>query len=374
MDAMDAILPKNFICAAAPDPPIPMTDLDPDRDAVLVIGQLRLLIKVSSKVMELASPKLKEMVDPRFLDWPLSVDDPPEILLPHDDPWAMLWLCTFIHHQEWPNGPLSTDMVKKIAILCEKYQLAVALRYWSWISLRILINDTCGCRDLGISQWEVMWMARALDDQEAFILSTRHHIWQARRDLRPRPIDENMDPSSVDAMGLSMLPARLWGRIDSTTIRDRVTDSFLDTLDDLKVGLGRSLNTKIDQIIEPHLLPTPCAGQSMLFGQPTVCARSDRVLYFFGELRRLGAWPMRHKLSTERLGWVAQQLRGYRNSMWLGDCTCLAFVNFRDEVNGIIDQVKDQPAHLCLNCITNGFVSVEEGNCRATAKDQCRMT
>ena len=188
--------------ASAPDP-------DPSGDLIFLLGDARRPIRVSSKVMGLASRVFKAMLSSNFLKKPLCVDDPPELPLPEDDPTAMVWFCKAIHHREMTNASLPKVVLKNLAIICDKYDCAVALRPWSAMFLFALQRNLSPMS--GALGWEVMWMSRAFDDQDAFYRNTRSFVWQAPRELRPKCAD----PDGVDAVGLSLLPERLWGKSPS---------------------------------------------------------------------------------------------------------------------------------------------------------------
>jgi len=145
---------------------------------------------------------------PDFLQKGLSVDDPPVIPLPEDDPVAMYWVSTVLHHREWTHGSLPTPIIKGIAILCDKYDCAVALKPWSAMFLLMLQSDLGGL--LGASNWQTIWMSHAFDDHDAFTQSTSSLVWQAAREFRPDPIDL-LFQDEQDSVGLSILPDRLWG-------------------------------------------------------------------------------------------------------------------------------------------------------------------
>jgi hypothetical protein len=187
---------------------ISAADPDPNGDLTFLLGDSQGPIRVSSKVMGLASRVFKAMVNPDFLQKGLSVDDPPVIPLPEDDPVAMYWVCTVLHHREWTHGSLPTPIIKGIAILCDKYDCAVALKPWSAMFLLMLQSDLGGL--LGASNWQTIWMSHAFDDHDAFTQSTSSLVWQAAQQFRPDPIDL-LFQDEQDSVGLSILPDRLWG-------------------------------------------------------------------------------------------------------------------------------------------------------------------
>jgi len=206
---MEAVVPTGGPLLASPHSLVVVSaaDPDPNGDLTLLLGGSRGPIRVSSKVMGLASRVFKAMVNPDFLPKELCVDDPPGIPLPEDDPVAIYWICTVLHHREWTHGSLPTPVIKDVAILCDKYDCAVALKPWSAMFLFMLQSDQSG--SLGVSNWQTVWMSRAFDDHDAFTRSTSSLVWQAARELRPDSIDL-LFHDEQDSVGLSILPDRLW--------------------------------------------------------------------------------------------------------------------------------------------------------------------
>jgi len=87
-------------------------------------GQYRSL-KVSSHILNRASPVFKAMFDPRFTgNVEFSSANPREVCLPEDDCQATAWMCFALHSQYLPEGRIPLDLLKRLAILCDKYDCA----------------------------------------------------------------------------------------------------------------------------------------------------------------------------------------------------------------------------------------------------------
>ena len=126
-------------------------NVDPTRDLLLLVGSEgseQKLIRVSSKVLGLASRVFAIMLGPRFAEGHVLSDQesstaggkptlPLIIALPEDDPEAMSWFCNGIHlRQHLIPSRRFPLLIERIAILCDKYDAALALTPWSelWLS------------------------------------------------------------------------------------------------------------------------------------------------------------------------------------------------------------------------------------------------
>lgn len=182
----------------------PIGDPDPNGDIKLLLGPSRTSLRVSSKVLGLASPVIRAMIDPNFLSKRPSYEDPPEISLPDDDLTAMRWICSTLHfHDVVDDVPLST--LKQIALVCDKYDFSAALRSWSEIWLRRSIPNVAR----GPSTWDFIWLAIAFDDQNTFNFFTRSFVWSTSTNVQ---VDLS-DPNSVDANGTLLIPGNLPGKL-----------------------------------------------------------------------------------------------------------------------------------------------------------------
>jgi len=56
---------------------------------------------------------------------------PCQISLPEDDPEAMAYVCHVLHYRSDVSVDISFSLLKRIAVTCNKYDLARALKGWS---------------------------------------------------------------------------------------------------------------------------------------------------------------------------------------------------------------------------------------------------
>ena len=148
-------------------------DADPGGDLVLTIGSgdSQRSIRASSKVLSLASPVLAAMFSPhRFLEGiALSSSNPPEIVLPEDDPGAVTMFCRLVHFREQRGNQTdpSFNQLINMAVFCDKYDAGLALSPWSELWLQPSGRETS--RDYG----NRLALAYAFDSQEGFWISSR---------------------------------------------------------------------------------------------------------------------------------------------------------------------------------------------------------
>jgi len=106
-------------------------DIVPDGDVILLVGNENVRLRANSQSLRCASKTFGAMFGP---DWRegqgLSKELPAEVALPDDDVGAMRTICCVIHHRNdlAPENP-TTKEVLRIAIVVDKYDLKVALKY-----------------------------------------------------------------------------------------------------------------------------------------------------------------------------------------------------------------------------------------------------
>ena len=115
--------------------PTAITQPDPDGDVMLYVGSedSSKPIRVCAKVLGLASPVFKAMLSPHFADGKGSASAccPRTLTLPEDDPGMMLLICQKLHfHNEQTKTSFDLQSLSKLALLCDKYDLARGLESW----------------------------------------------------------------------------------------------------------------------------------------------------------------------------------------------------------------------------------------------------
>jgi hypothetical protein len=91
-----------------------------------------LQIRIPTKLLAMSSPVFKAMLDGRFAkgQLPFSKENPPSVVLPEDDPDAVLNYCKIIHHAQDAQFPISFGALCNLAVLGGKYACNQALSGW----------------------------------------------------------------------------------------------------------------------------------------------------------------------------------------------------------------------------------------------------
>ncbi len=113
-----------------------MVVLDSNGDVIFVLGtDKNTKLRVSSKVLSIASKPFAAMFSPRFTESSgLSAAAPKEIPLPEDDAKAMTVLCKVIHHKvEDGDEPATTLELLEVVVLADKYDCTKlhSLKLWT---------------------------------------------------------------------------------------------------------------------------------------------------------------------------------------------------------------------------------------------------
>lgn len=153
-------------------------NVDPSGDVMFIVGTSQsdttATIRVSSKLLSLASSVFAALFSPRFTEGIALAEatEVRQISLPDDDPEAMLVVCRTLHFVENAPDDISYSLLEKVAEVCDKYDLGFALRGWS---------------ELALQEWK-----REMDDDEgrcaqllniSFVLGSQETFWLASRNL-----------------------------------------------------------------------------------------------------------------------------------------------------------------------------------------------
>ncbi len=114
-----------------------MIHVDPAGDVILTVGsevhrgQARL--RVSSKVLSLASPAFAAMFSPKWSDSAnkASSSEPQYISLPEDNSSSMEWICRILHFCKDISTNKDIPFLVSVAQLCDKYDLESPIRTWA---------------------------------------------------------------------------------------------------------------------------------------------------------------------------------------------------------------------------------------------------
>ena len=113
-------------------------DIDLAGDVMLILGDSgdQTRVRVSSKVLSLASPVLAAMFSSKYSEgYNLAEKGYLEVTLREDNPQAMIFLSKALHFQQ-TLSQVSLPLLEELAILCDKYDASLALGPLSkiWLS------------------------------------------------------------------------------------------------------------------------------------------------------------------------------------------------------------------------------------------------
>ena len=111
--------------------PDPVLDISPDGDVVLVVGPQNVRLRIQSQVLRCASKVFGAMFGPTWSEGQgLSKEPPREVRLVEGDADALRIICCVIHHRndDVPQS-LPPMQVLQIAIVADKYDLSIALKF-----------------------------------------------------------------------------------------------------------------------------------------------------------------------------------------------------------------------------------------------------
>ena len=185
-----------------------LDDADPAGDFLLVLETdedgkpTQSSIRVSSKVLSLASPVFAAMLSPRFAEGQALLTstspDTPSTSLPDDNSEAMIWLCKALHFRKDLTVDIEFSPLRELAILCDKYDLVGALNPWShawfrqWSDTRRVNNHA-----------EMLWISYALGKED--------HFWHTSRSLMKLYTADDL-AAPQNERWTAVLPDRLFGR------------------------------------------------------------------------------------------------------------------------------------------------------------------
>lgn len=92
----------------------------------------------------------------------------PSVSLHEDDPEAMSYICMALHHRQDFSEVISLELLEKVAVLCDKYDLTAALQASSELALQTWTVQCQGTKDC----IKMLKLAYALNGHQAFWTSS----------------------------------------------------------------------------------------------------------------------------------------------------------------------------------------------------------
>lgn len=119
---------------------------------------------------------------------------------------------------------------------------------------------------------------------------------------------------------------------------------------------------------DPFAIFAPCAKIS------DACLRSTRILHYYGELMRLGLWPITDSTRALTIDSILVKFTQYENLPGdfgdNGPCKCTP-IDFKKLLAREAKHMEKACKGLCLKCVQNGRFSPREGNCQAMHRSLC---
>ena len=151
----------------------PLPDISLNGDVVLVVGPRQIQLRVHSRCLRCASKVFDAMFGSAWTEGQgLCQESPREVLLPEDDANALHTICLVLHHRnDDVREGLTAREVLQIAILADKYDLGVALKYAKeqWLKSEGIVNM--------LDMTYLMAAAFLFADMDAFVATTRRLIF-----------------------------------------------------------------------------------------------------------------------------------------------------------------------------------------------------
>lgn len=339
---------------------VPLEDADQAGDLLLELetdtdGRLtQSSVRVSSKVLSLASPVLAAMLNPKFAEGQALLNatspDTPSISLPDDDSEAVVWLCKALHFTKDLKVDINFSLLRKLAILCDKYDLVDALNPWSHAWLQEWPGSTHGVD----SHAEMLWISYALGNEEYF--------WRNSRSLMQLYTTEDLAAFQNESL-TAMLPDRL-----------------LDCIKMEREAALLELQKTFEDIMAP-LLKHECnaARDHNRDINYRACDHLTKVGFYFAHLSKSGLWPITKKLQKTSFITISAKLSKLKE-YWDGNVTRGSYSEHCSSPKIDIKRLTERAAELaterlkglCLNCVKHGRYTRENPNCRNSRRQACK--
>lgn len=172
-------------------------NIDPRGDVSLDVGPpgAKRSLRVSSSVLSLGSPVFAAMLNSTFMEGTVPTDGSIRtISLQEDNPRAVTTLCNVLHHQSQYVRVETFKDVDQLALLCDKYDCARALKPWKTLWLQNWHGSENGDDDY----WKMLYISYAFDDRSAF--------YKASLDILQHYTEDKMTDVRATRPGLAILP------------------------------------------------------------------------------------------------------------------------------------------------------------------------
>lgn len=178
----------------------PPTNIDRRGDVILKVGPLgaKRSFRVSSSVLSLGSPVFAAMLSSAFIEGNVPTDGSERtISLQEDNPGAVDTLLNILHLQSQNVTIWKFSSLEQLALLCDKYDCARALKPWTTLWLQQWRGSANGDDNF----WKMLYISYAFDDPAAFN--------RASQGIVQHYTEYTMDSTPDTIPGLAILPDNL---------------------------------------------------------------------------------------------------------------------------------------------------------------------
>lgn len=177
-------------------------NIDPKGDVVLEVGPpgAKRSFRVSSNVLSLGSPVFAAMLNSAFIEGNVPTDGSKRtISLQEDDPDAVDTLMNILHLQSQNVIVWTFPLLEQLALLCDKYDCARALKPWKTLWLKEWRGSVNGEDNF----WKMLYISYAFDDRAAF--------YNASEGIVQHYTEYTIDSTPDTIPGLAILPDNVIG-------------------------------------------------------------------------------------------------------------------------------------------------------------------
>ena len=179
--------------------------IDPDGDIYLNFGGYE--VRVSSKVLSLASPVFKKMFGPFFAEGAsVAADNPSGVYLPDDDADALISLCYLLHFQGHKVSDTPTlELLEKLAILTDKYDCVGSISQW----MAFHLTDAAREAEKSTTNGRLLFPAYVFDHPGVFRAVTKHMVYSLISDGSYRILSSCSECYGIPSDIAKALPEKL---------------------------------------------------------------------------------------------------------------------------------------------------------------------
>ncbi len=274
------------------------SDIDRAGDLLLLLGCKgeQKTVRVSSKILSLASPVFAVMLSRIFAEGQNSGDENWTVSLSHDDPEAMLTVLRVLHFKPTCTTETSLLFLAKMAEVCEKYDLTEPLKGWTEAALRHG-GEIHG--ELGSSK--LLKISCALGSHQAFWLSSYKIIMRYLEEKVPEDQDFEIECATIP-------------------------DNLLASIKTHRHYVFHDIQDKVEHIISPYV-------------KAMAIEVDDTITHFFRLLNQITLWPL-SSISSSKSKCFGHSSRG--KSADLAEAAAVDQLTFQGDFKKFLSSTRDQ--------------------------------